>query len=334
MSVFFKTTIVFCLFLCLSCTEELQIDPVVQQVEAFGSTIQISIYDTSATPGTINRGLKKFQNYIERIDYLTDADSGYLSHLNRSGKNRVVLNDTLAVVIQKGIKWGEKSNGVFDITIKPVIDLYHFNDEFRIPEERELLLALKNVGYQALKMDRNSLYRNNRTLYLNDIRKGFALYKAGGILKGSGISDFLISADGVIQFNWHHPNIPATIYVRHPRKDGKFYGRLFIRKSVGIATAADYQTMVKQDGQYYHRLISTKSGEPIRSTVSISVVATNAMIADFYATYLFLIGTKKAQLIVIDTQALEAIIIWNGPTGLTHWISPGLEDDFELIEND
>ena len=328
-----KTIVLFALL--LGCTKVVEHEPVIRYVQAFNTAVQVSVYDTSVTPGQIAAGINAFEKEVLRLEALLDnsSDTGTVSKFNSTSQKVWELPEELAAVVEKGIQWGDRSDGLFDITIKPVMDLYSFKEDFTPPDSAAIGNALKYVDYRKLSLKGNALTRSDQTIDLSHIAKGYTINKAAKILQERDINDFLINAGGIIQFSWTHPAVPATIYVRHPRQLGKYYGQFKLFNSCGLATAADYQKWSDYEGVRYHHLISPKTGKPENSIVAISVIATNAYVADFYATYLFLLGREKAKNLVTDHKAIEAIIIWEEMGQLKHWVSEGLQDNFELNEN-
>ena len=326
--------IVVLTILTAGCTEVIEYEPVIRYVQAFNTAVQISVYDTSASQGKITSAVNVFEKEVLHYEYLMNhaSDTGALYRLNNSQNTTWDIPEELHDIIEKGIQWGKKSDGLVDITIKPVMDLYVFTEKFKLPDSSEMQEALEKVNYSKLKLSKNRLYRDNLQLDLTHLAKGYTIYKASKILLEREINDFLINAGGVIQFQWTHPELPATIYIRHPRQLGKFYGQFHLNHSCGLATAADYQKWTDYEGTRYHHLISPKTGKPVSDMIAISVIAANAFVADYYATYLFLLGHEKAKNIVTDHRALEAIIIWQEMGQLKHWISAGLIDNFEYNE--
>jgi thiamine biosynthesis lipoprotein len=193
---------------------------------------------------------------------------------------------------------------------------------------------LANVGYDVLKWNGKKLYKDHRKLDLGRIRKGYALTHGAEILRKAGIRDFLINGEGLVQFDWRHPDVPATIYLRHPRDRGKYFGKIFVSENSGLGTAADYQSMVSVDDKKIHKLISSSTGLPSFKSVSVSVLTGNALLADFYSAYLYLLGPAAAKMVVAETPGLEAVIIWQENNSLKHWVSEGLKNNFELIESE
>jgi thiamine biosynthesis lipoprotein len=329
-----KKILLIVLFLLSGCSEVIQKDPVIRHIEAFGTTLQVSIYDTAATPVMINRGLRKFEEYVNRISWLTDADSGELARINLSTESWVTPNDTLASIIKKGLAYSRRSKGLYDITIRPVLELYRFGDDPVVPDTLDLKKALAEVGYEPLKWEGKRFYKDHRKIDLSRLRKGYALTHGADILRHAGIRDFLINAEGIVQFDWQHPDVPATIYIRHPRNKGKFFGKVTIAENSGLATAADYQTMVTTDRGKIHALISPRTGKPFNGMISVSVLTGNAQMADFYSTWLYLLGPARAKIMVTELPGVEALLIWRENGKLKHWVSDGLADSFELIKSE
>lgn len=316
------------------CGSVVEIEPTVRYVRAFDTSVQISVYDTTVSPSKILSALKAFEAKLVMLDKNMNSNKTgeILFELNNSGKKVWDLPQDLRSILIPAIEWGEKTDGLFDITIKPVTDLYRWGDDFSPPDSNLIKKALRKINYRKLKWQGKKLFRGEKQIDLDYIAKGYALNEASEILLERNIRNYLVNASGVIQFHWTHPDVPATIYIRHPRKAGKYFGQFRLNHSCGLATAADYQKYEIVKGKRYHNLISPKTGKPAENCVAITVKASNAFVANFYANYLFLLGHEKARNIVIDNHVIEAIIIWEDDGMLKHWESAGFAEIFELNE--
>lgn len=334
-----KSHFLFSLFflsalLWTGCGSVVEIEPTVRYVRAFDTSVQISVYDTTVSPSKISSALKAFETKLVTLAKIVNSSEtgGTLFELNNSRKKVWDIPDDLRSILISAIDWGKKTDGLFDITIKPLTDLYHWGDDFSPPDSNAIKKALRKVNYKKLKWQGKKLYRGKQQIDLEYIAKGYALNEASEILLERNIRNYLVNASGVIQFHWTHPKVPATIYIRHPRKAGKYFGQFRLNHSCGLATAADYQKYDIANGKRYHHIISPKTGKPTDDCVAITVKAANAFVANFYANYLFLLGHEKARNLVIDNHVIEAIIIWEDGGTLKHWESAGFAKIFELNE--
>jgi thiamine biosynthesis lipoprotein len=107
-----------------------------------------------------------------------------ISELNRDGFRRAVkVSKSTYEVLQRSIEFSELSCGAFDVTVGPLVDLWHSaQDANSIPNDAELQQARSKVGYDKLILDANEtsvrFAVEGMRVDLGGIAKGYALDKA------------------------------------------------------------------------------------------------------------------------------------------------------------
>lgn len=180
-----------------------------------------------------------------------------------------------------------ESEGRFDITVKPLIDLYGFYRKSApesLPSVAELSTALALVGYRDLEIaaGRAGLRRRGMQIDLGGIAKGFALDKAAALLLEAGYNEFTLNFGGQILAH----GITTPVVVKHPLKPGK--DALLCEISLGsISVSAQSERYLLTAGKKIGHLLNPRTGLSENNILVSVVYHPQAMYADAYSTALF-----------------------------------------------
>lgn len=237
-------------------------------------------------------------NHSDAVDKafarISEIEKHMSSHIATSDIVTGNLNLDTSYVISQGLGYGKISNGLFDITIKPICDLWDINGENpRLPDREEIDKALKFVNYKKVGFSNGNLVMDNgMEIELGGIAKGYAADEACRILREEGITDGFIDLGG---------NIVAigtkTVGIRNPlsENNGEYFGTLQIT-DCAVATSGGYERYFEQDGKKYHHIFDPSTGYPVETDVlSATVVSEKAIDADCWSTILFSAGVEKAR---------------------------------------
>lgn len=245
----------------------------------------------------------------DAIKTVTDAEKIFSAHLptaelyqlNKTHEVNIPcpVSDELFFVLSEAYALCEKTNGSFDITVKPVLDLWSITENPRVPTQRELDNALKSVDFRAIELD-----ANNRTV---TFRKPGMQIDLGGIVKGyiaDKLAVKLSSADGATI------DLGGNVIVTGKHKGGWKIGiqtpfaapgmytaivKAPSGKTTTVVTSGAYERNFEENGQLYHHIIDPATGYPHQGeTESVSIIGASSTKADVYATYLFMLPPEDA----------------------------------------
>ena len=106
-----------------------------------------------------------------------------------------------------------------------------------------------------------------------------------------------------------------------------------------VSTSGDYERFFEEGGQRYHHILDPRTGYPAgvdnggRTTVSATVTAPSAMIADAFSTAMFVLGPERAVALADSLPEVETIIIYLEEGRLNWRASRELADKLEVIPN-
>jgi len=233
---------------------------------------------------------------IRRIDDLLSRfkDDSEISRLNREGRLRV-SPDTLLVIKKSGQFW-QATQGAFDITAAPLIELWGFYDrDYRLPSDSEIQERLALIGFDKIKIDGNMVEFkiDGMKIDLGAIAKGFAIDCAVQELRQAGIDSALLNAGGDIYCLGDKRGIPWSVAIR-TGVNLISSGDLKL-KDKAVATSGNYEQYFSVDGVRYSHILNPRTGKPAETdSASVTVIADDCLTADALATSVFVMGKDSA----------------------------------------
>lgn len=234
-----------------------------------------------------------------------------VSQINRLSTARVSA-DTFEV-IQKAIDVSRLSNGAFDVTVGPLIDVWGFRNKNHIPSDVELTNALSLVDYRKIRIDRPhltvKLASQGMKIDLGAIAVGYAVDKAVNVLKDAGVKNALVDGGGEIYALGSPPGKDAwRIGIQHPRRMNDLLGTIEL-KDMAISTSGDYENYFEVNGKRYCHIMNPKTGKPVEGVMSVTVVANSTVEADALSTALFIMGAEDGMKLAERLGNIECIIV-------------------------
>jgi thiamine biosynthesis lipoprotein len=331
---FFIIFIVTSIFLLTGCGKTTH-EPVSQSQIHLGTYVTITSYDDTLDTAVINGAIQAAFRAIAEVEAKTNPydPASDVSKINRQkDTDRIYFpGEQFLELTRAAIRIAEESGGKFDFTLWPVFRLWRFDtDSARVPPPDKIRQALRNVGYQKVKADSNRLLiAPGMEIDFGGISKGYAIEQARKVMVKRGLRNFIIDAGGNLGIEWHKEQ-EVMIHVRHPRKEGEFWGRFPVQRSCGIATSGDYHFYFIEDGARYHHILDPQTGYPARGVVSASVIAPTAILADGYSTAVFVLGHDAGSHFIESRPELEGLIIYPQGEELQTYLSPGLAEKFRF----
>ena len=254
-----------------------------------GTFIEVISPDKNAA-GIVFSEFSRIENLLSRY-----KPGSEISRLNKSGNLRV--SPETFYLLKKSMEFYQASEGAFDITIGPLVDLWGFTDrKYSYPPEEKIKEGLKLVGSDKIILnDEDYVVKfmlSEMKVDLGGIAKGYALDCAAKKLKENNINSCLINAGGQIFCLGDKFGRPWNIAIKNPRGK-KAIGYLEL-KDKSVATSGDYQCYFIKDKKRYSHILDPKTGYPADSGIaSVTVVADDGLTADALATAMFVLGRER-----------------------------------------
>jgi thiamine biosynthesis lipoprotein len=291
--------LIFFMILLAGCSE-----PSIQKFEGStqGTTFHISYWSYSPLSD------KDIEATIEsQLEIIDKTLSNYrpdsvieLFNSNENTQSQEVGNEIVSLVRIAQTVF-QDSQGCFDLTTKPLFDLWGFRgDTPAIPDEADVLKTLSKIGMEKLEVvDETHLRKKQADLKvdLSSIAQGYSVGKISRVLEQNGINDYLVEIGGELQTRGHKPDSkPWRIALERPLPgEQRMQKRITMLKEspMAVMTSGTYNHYFDYQGQRYSHILDARTGRPItHDLVSVTVIHEDPTIADAWDTALLCIGQK------------------------------------------
>ena len=245
----------------------------------------------------VQNTLKKANKILSNWD--KNSEISVINKLNET--TPIKISDELNEVFKTANTINFKSNGFFDVTLDPIIELWGFgykNKQIqKVPSKQQIKSTLSMVGQRSLlniNYENNVLRKKNKNVKINlsSIGKGFGIDLIGKRLDQLGIRNYLINIGGDILTKGHNKKKQNwVIGIENPNLNVKLIKEIVNVTNKGLATSGDYKNFFTKGGKKYSHIINPSTGKPItHKTKSVTVIHDNSMKADGWATALLAVG--------------------------------------------
>ena len=263
-----------------------------------------------ATDGLTEIDSKQIKNAIDiRLDEINQLMSTYdnrsqISIVNQSYKTgwQSVAKE-LASLVQTSLEICAQSQGTFDITIGPLVNLWGFGSsdtKFTPPTPTELEIVNQNIGCEYLdsRLEPPSINKKheNITIDLSAIAKGYAVDQIATILDQYGLHNYLIEIGGELKAKGRASHGEFwRIGIETPHLERSNIQDIISLDNIAVATSGNYRNFIEYEGKIYSHVIDPRTSKPIQHNLtSVTVIDKNAARADAWATALLVLGPNEA----------------------------------------
>ncbi len=294
----FSSLSVLIAFIALNgCAHRYQPQKIFFQGEAQGTYYQVTYYDSLG---------RNFQTSIDSL--LKDFDNSlslWVEHsvISRINRNEAVDVDTLfKKVFMKSREVAERTKGKFNFCIGPLVDLWGFHQQKgAVPGDDQIQEALKHIDYRMIHLEGDRLIKQDSLIRLdfNAIAQGYSVDVIASFLKKNGIHMYLIDVGGEVLAGNPKPDGSAwRVGIEKPADSStadRQIENIIELKNKAIATSGTYRKYRIENGRKMSHTIDPSTGYPVQhNLLSVSVLASDAMTADAYATAFMVMGAEEA----------------------------------------
>ena len=304
--------------------------PVRKQFFALDTLVTITLYraepacDTDAALSTAEDLCRQYENLFSKT-----IEGSDVWRINHSEGSPVKVSEETLYLIKKSCEYSRLTDGSFDITIAPVIDLWNSSES--LPEESALSAALSCVSYKNIGIDAEegtvTLKGGNAdslfpSIDLGAVAKGYIADQLKEFLKASGVTSALLDLGGnVLVLGEKAKNSPFHIAVKMPFTDTEsFYtGQTLKKESIAatldimdlsVVTSGIYERYKEIDGRLYHHILDPQTGYPAENSLaSVTIISERSLDGDLLSTSCLLSGEDKAKALVESLDSIEAVFI-------------------------
>ena len=278
---------------------------------AMGTFVAITVMHPSR--GEAEDVIGKTFEEMDRASRLFDRykSSSPIGMLNKEGYVSD-LPPEVVKVISRSLYFYKRSVGAFDITVKPIVDLYkeHFTAHKIPPANADIARVINLVDASAIQVTGNTLRftKEGMGITLDGIAKGYIVDRGMEVIKRHGIEHGLINAGGDLRtIGGKNRKTPWKVAIQDPDKEGPYLDTISMVTGA-IATSGSYEVYFDQE-KLYHHIVNPKNGCSPHTSTSVTVLAGNAMDADALATTVFVLGPEAGRKFVERMSGTECLIL-------------------------
>ena len=303
---------------------------------AMNTVIEQKWYGESAD--TVYTGMETKIREIESALSLHLSQSEIAAINENAGVQPVEVSQRTFDLLQRAKELSEQSDGAFDITIAPVVELWGItSDHPHVPTDEELAQAMALMGLEDLVLDEEActayLTRPGMAIDLGGIAKGWTADQLREYARELGAERGYVSLGGNLMIIGERPDgDPLKFGLRDPQGDASTYlGTVTLEDGCTMATTGGYERYFEEDGIRYHHVLDPRTGYPADSDLlSVAVISKDGTLADYLSTTLFVQGLEAAKAAAGSED--YALVMVDQENNV--WISGSLRGNFEPHETD
>ena len=265
-----------------------------------------------------NEKIELAVNEIKRIEKLLttfseDSETNLIN--NNAGVTPVHVSEEIILLIERALRISSVTQGAFDISYGSVDkSLWNFDTTMSALPNVELAKeSVKLINYKNIIIDKTAgtvfLKEKGMRIGFGGIGKGYAAEKAKALMQAQGVESGVVNASGDLTTWGNMPNGEKwTIGIVHPEMANSVFSYMNV-SDLSVATSGNYEKYIVIDGKKYSHTINPKTGLPVTGIKSVTIVSTNAEVADAMATPVMIMGIEAGMYMINQIKDIEAIII-------------------------
>ncbi|GGE58911.1 FAD:protein FMN transferase [Streptosporangium jomthongense] len=244
---------------------------------------------------------------LEKVDasmstWRENSELSKLNHLDDQS-DWTPVSEPLFEVLSRSLEISRLTDGAFDITIGPVVNLWGFGPDARpeqVPSDEALARTLAATGFEHLSLRADPpAVKADRPQYidLSAIAKGYGVDVVARYLDSEGVKAYLVEIGGEVRTQGRKPDGSAwRLAIEQPVEGGEHtVNRIVTLPSGAMATSGDYRNYYESEGRRFSHTIDPETGKPIEHHLaSVTVIADDTMTADALATGFTVMGYERA----------------------------------------
>ena len=253
------------------------------------------------------------------------------------------ITEEIVSLIEIARHVSKASDGCYDLSIKPLFDLWGFKkDTFHLPSDEELQQARALVGMDNLEtLDKNHIRKTlpNLRVDLSSIGQGYSVGRIANILESHHIENYLVEIGGELKTRGKKTDGSAwRIALEKPLPNERKLEKIVSFNSgapFSLMASGTYRHYFDNNGKRYSHILDARTGKPVsHNTVSVTVVHPDPTIADAWSTALSCLGSEEGTKIANENGIAALYIDQDGATLVEKTTAPldALKDiSFEAV---
>ena len=307
-----------------------------------GTTYHVTVVADQPAPDDLAARIDAVLGIVDQSMSTYKVESELSQFNERVVGSSQTISPDFAQVLAVSLRVWNQSDGAFDPTVGPLVDLWGFGPVATadvVPEQAQIDIAKSNVGFQYLTL-LNSSSNNELTktkpirLDLSAVAKGHAVDLVANLLEMLALPDYLVEVGGEMRLSGSNPEgMPWRIAIELPSLMPQVQ-RIIAVQDMAVATSGDYRNYFEQQGVRYSHTIDPRTGRPItHSLASVTVLSEQCADADAWATAFMVLGEEEGMLLADKLNIPVYMLVKEGAEfkainsqAFDHYLN-GLEDE-------
>jgi len=283
-----------------------------------GTTYSIKISDYNNSSISIDQIRAKIDSTLTLINLQmsTYISSSEISIFNQKNVKSILPSAEFLAVLEYAHKLSTSTDGLFDITVGPLVQLWGFNQRTNTwdpPEDSEINQLLENIGVDTWDLVDEKLFKSNLNIQIdvNAIAKGFGVDVISALIESLGFINYMVEIGGEVYCaGTNEVGEFWKIGIELPDFDSRLFSKIVNLSQAAMATSGDYRNNFFYNGKNYSHIINPITGKPItHALASVTVISKTCMDADGLATALLVMGTEDALDFIERKSQIECFLI-------------------------
>ncbi|MGI6737491.1 MAG: FAD:protein FMN transferase [Anaerovoracaceae bacterium] len=295
------------------CGKEAQVS---QDAFMLDTDCTVTIYNIDKSKGEelCRQTIDLCKNYEKKLSKTVRGSD--VDRINRAGGQTVTVGSDTVRLLRLGIEMSRRTDGLFDVTVGRLTDLWDFKSEHpKVPSAAKIRAAVKTVGYRNIHISGRRVRLSNpgTKIDLGAIAKGYIADRASEYLKKQGVEQAILNFGGnVVTIGSKDGGNPWNVGIERPFTDrSEVIGSTEVHEAA-VVTSGIYERKFKVNGKLYHHIINPRTGYPIENDIEADTIVgpgDSSARCDALSTACLLLGSKKGRALVEQEDGYEALII-------------------------
>lgn len=277
-----------------------------EQIETLGGPTMGSHYSlkyvqgaATPEPAVLKRDVEALLDDIDQQLSTWRQDSLTSQYNQLPAGSCQTVTPAMLELVKVGQQLAQDSDGAFDLTLQPLLDLWGFGYQSRseqVPTPEQLTAVQQRVGQQYLRIEGQQLCKDaDLQLDFNSIAAGYTVDLLGERLRDLDVHSYLLDVTGELKAMGRKPDGSHWhIAIEAPRDDQQVAQKILALDDQSVSTSGDYRNYFEQDGRRYSHTLNPQTGAPIvHNLASVTVVDPSTLRADGLSTLLMVLGPQR-----------------------------------------
>ncbi len=285
-----------------------------RQVFALNTIVTLIIYSEDGNgEELLDKAEETIYRYEEALSKTIEGSFTYEINENKEyDLTSHPYKDEILYLLHKSQYYNELSNGYFDITIEPLVNLWGFGEETQgeIPSDSDIEDALSKIDTSNIEINGNLVtLKNDATIDFGGIAKGYIADKVSEVLRENGCQSGIVNLGGnVLTFGLKPTGKSWKVGIKNPDETSDSQDEVTVGAK-SVVTSGIYERKFENNGKFYHHILDYTTGYPSESDVLYATIICDSSIdGDALATTIVLLGSKAGIELINSLDNVEAMV--------------------------